>query len=213
MGRYYDVWEGIQYRLATPGANGLTAAYNAGNANIYGAELDFTGRLGRFTLSGSASLNDARLSTDFCAIQSRANPNPYPTCSVADGHVKAPKGTRLPNQPIFKGSLTGRYEFATGEWQNFLQATANHQSGARSFLGIFEDSLLGDTDGFTTFDFSLGTKIKNSRIELFIQNAFDKRGELNHNTFCNITICGPVARRVYSIRPQFFGIKLSQRFD
>lgn len=210
---YYDQWKGIQYRLATPGANGLSAVYNAGNADIYGAEVDFTARLGQFTLTGSASLNDARLTTDFCAIQSAANPNPFPTCTVAAGNVKAPNGTRLPNQPIFKGNLTGRYEFTTGQMENFLQATVNHQSGARNFLGIYENNLLGNSPGFETVDFSVGTAVRDYKIELFIQNVFDTRGELNRNTFCQITICGAVATRVYSTRPQFFGIKFSHRFN
>ena len=59
---------------------------------------------------------------------------------------------------------------------------------------------------------AIGTHFANSSLELFVQNAFDKRGELNRNTFCQILICGPVALRVYSVKPQFFGIKFGQKF-
>jgi hypothetical protein len=47
--------------------------------------------------------------------------------------------------------------------------------------------------------------------EAFITNAFDKRGILSRNTFCVPTYCGANARS-YPIKPQQFGIKVSQRF-
>lgn len=209
---YKELWNGIQYRLAVPGANGLSAVYNAGDARVYGAELDFQALLGPVTLSGTGSYNDGRLTKDFCDLVSRANPNPAPTCSVAAGTVAAPKGTRLPNQPKFKGSLTARYDFETGNLKDFVAATVNRQGKARNYLGLAEDAALGDSPGFSTFDFSVGTRFGNSSLELFLQNAFDKRGELNRNTFCQILICGPVALRVYSVKPQFFGIKFGQKF-
>jgi outer membrane receptor protein involved in Fe transport len=209
---YREDWKGIQYRLAVPGANGLSAVYNAGDARVYGAELDFQALLGPVTLSGSGSYNDAKLVTDFCSLVSRANPNPAPTCSLAQGNLAAPKGTRLPNQPKFKGSMTARYEFETGRLKDFLSGSINRQGTVRNYLGLAENAALGDSPGFTTFDFSIGSRFSNTSVELFIQNAFDKRGELNRNTFCQILICGPVALRVYSVKPQFYGIKFGQKF-
>jgi len=47
--------------------------------------------------------------------------------------------------------------------------------------------------------------------ELFIQNAFDKRGILSKNTVCAPSLCGPYAR-LYPIKPQFFGLKVGQKF-
>jgi len=46
---------------------------------------------------------------------------------------------------------------------------------------------------------------------VFIQNAFDERGELSINTVCSPTICG-FRPRIYPVKPQFFGMKLGQRF-
>lgn len=210
---YYEKWSGIQYRLATPGASGLSAVYNAGDARVYGAELDFQALLDPVVLSGTMAYNDAQLATNFCNIQSAANPNPFPTCTAAAGNIQAPKGTRLPNQPKFKGSVTGRYNFEWSGFDSFASATVNHQTSARNTLGLRENTLLGgDSPGFTTVDLAIGGSHMNKSLEFFIQNVFDKRGELNRNTWCQVTICGPVAARVYTVRPQFFGLKFRQEF-
>ncbi len=71
--------------------------------------------------------------------------------------------------------------------------------------------MLGNTKGFTTFDFSAGGKIGSFSVEAFIQNAFDKRGILSINTVCAPSICGGQPR-YYPIKPQIFGIKVGQRF-
>jgi outer membrane receptor protein involved in Fe transport len=86
-----------------------------------------------------------------------------------------------------------------------------HQSGVRNFLGLADDAAVGDTKGFTTFDFSAGVKFGDLSFEAFIQNAFDKRGILSRNTFCVPTYCGAYARS-YPVKPQLFGLKVSQRF-
>jgi hypothetical protein len=81
----------------------------------------------------------------------------------------------------------------------------------RNFLGLADDNAVGDTKGFVTFDFSGGIKFESLSFEAFITNAFDKRGILSRNTFCVPTYCGANARS-YPIKPQQFGIKVSQRF-
>jgi len=88
---------------------------------------------------------------------------------------------------------------------------ASNPESTRSYLGTLEGTILGDTPPFTTFDFSAGGKINNWSIELFIQNAFDKRGELSRNTVCAPVYCGQFYR-VYPVKPQLFGIKVGQRF-
>lgn len=207
---YYEEWKDLQYALSPPGSAGVTNVYNAGDARVYGAELDISWNYGPFTLSGSGAYNDAALKTTFCSIDLDTG-NPFPSCSAADGNISAPKGTRLPIQPRFKGTVTGRYEFDIGSTKSFVQATVLHQSNTTSYLGPFEAALLRDTPPFTTVDFSVGTKIGDINLEAFIQNAFDERGELSHNTVCAPVYCGQFYR-IYPIKPQLFGVKLSQRF-
>ncbi len=202
---YYEKWNKLQYALSPVGSAGVTNVYNAGDARVYGAEVDFALQLGQLTLSGSGAYNDAKLTTNFCQIGASGNSD----CTT--GVFAAPKGTRLPVQPKFKGNATARYEFQLGTMESFVQGSVLHQGSTRSYLGIVEGTILGDTPSFTTFDFSVGGKIDNWSIEAFIQNAFDERGQLSRNSFCAPIYCGQFAR-VYPIKPQIFGLKVAQRF-
>ena len=198
---FYEKWKNLQYGLSPIGSNGVTNIYNAGDARVYGAEMDFNLRLGGLTLSGSGALIDGKLTTDFCSFDANGNPD----CTL--GVIAAAKGTPLPIQPRFKGNMTARYEFDLGSSKAFVQSSLNHQSGSRSYLTTRESDLLGRTDAFETFDFSLGAKVSGFDISAFIENAFDKRGILSINTVCTPSICG-AGRRYYAIKPQVFGIKL-----
>ena len=202
---YYEKWHNLQYALAPIGAVGVTNIYNAGDARIWGAEANAQLNLGGLTLSGNAAYTDAKLTTDFCQIGADGNPD------CAGGVIAAPKGTRLPVQPKFKGTATARYTVPIGVTKSFVQASMLHQSGVRNFLGVADDASVGDTKPFTTFDFSVGATFSNMSVELFLQNAFDERGTLSRNTFCPPTYCGTNARS-YPIKPQEFGIKFGQHF-
>jgi outer membrane receptor protein involved in Fe transport len=180
--------------------------YNAGNARIYGAEADAQLTLGGLVLSGTGTYIDAKLTTDFCQIGADGNPD-----CAASGGLTAPRGTRLPVQPKFKVNGTARYNLTLGGYETYLQGSVLHQSGVRNFLGVADDEAVGDTRGFTTFDFAGGGTFGSFTIELFLQNAFDKRGILSRNTFCVPTYCGQFARS-YPIKPQIFGIRVGQRF-
>ena len=108
-------------------------------------------------------------------------------------------------------SATARYEVRIGAVAGFVQGTVNDQTKATSYIATYENSLLGDTPGFATVDFSLGGTLGNTALTFFIQNALDRRGQLARNTFCSIDICADSAR-VYPIKPQLFGLKLAQNF-
>jgi iron complex outermembrane recepter protein len=203
---FYEEWKDLQFGLVPVGNNGVTNTYNAGDARIYGIESDFALTLGGLTLSGSGTYIDAKLTTDFCQVDATGNIVCVPGVAPA-----APKGTRLPVQPKFKGSLTARYEFPMGSNDAFLQGSFNYQGGTRSFLTDADFAAVGATRGFSTFDFSAGTSLGDWNVEAFIQNAFDKRGQLGLNTACSTTICGDFAR-VYTIKPQIFGLKLGTKF-
>jgi iron complex outermembrane recepter protein len=203
---FYEEWKNLQFGLVPVGNNGVTNTYNAGDARIYGIEGDFALSLGGLTLSGSGTYIDAKLTTDFCQVDATGN-----IVCVTGVSPAAPKGTRLPVQPKFKGSLTARYEFPISSYDAFVQSSLSYQGGTRTFLTDADFAAVGGTRGFTTFDFSAGTSFGDWTVEAFIQNAFDKRGQLGLNTACSTTICGQYSR-VYTTKPQLFGLKLGTKF-
>ncbi len=208
---YYEKWKGVQYAVIVPDTYGSTATINAGNARVYGIETDFDWRIGPLTISGSGAYNDAKLSTNFCDLTSLTDLVPRATCSAATGDLAAAAGTRLPRQPIFKGQVTARYEQPVGSYTAYLQGVAHHQSGSTSDLNTANDALYGDPAGFYSFDFSAGVKREGFTIEAFIQNAFDSRGVLSRNAFCEIQTCYE-GTRSYPIKPRYFGLRVSHKF-
>jgi iron complex outermembrane recepter protein len=209
---FYEDFNDVQYGLSPAGLAGVTLIYNAGNARIYGLESDFSLKVTKgLTLSGSGTYIDAKLGTDFCALDPATRNQIDAIGAPCTLGVLAPKGTRLPVQPKFKGNLSARYEFEAGKNKSFVQGTVLHQGGTRSYLTDGEFAALGPTRKFTTFDFSAGTKFGEFSVEAFIQNAFDKRGTLTINTVCVPGICGGGARN-FPIKPQIFGIKVGQKF-
>lgn len=220
---YYEEWDNIQYSVVVSGAQGAGMTGNAGKARVYGAEYDADLKLDKFTISTSGAYNDASLNGNFCnfaldtatmaiaqlssctlgATVAGSNP-PTPQVAAADG-------TRLPRQPKFKGTTSIRYDTDLGEYSAYLQGAALYQTGATQDLNVADNALLGNTSGFVTVDFSGGVKKDNWTFDLFIQNAFDRRGQLTRNTFCSIAFCSG-SSRAFPIKPQFFGARWGQKF-
>lgn len=203
---FLEDWKDVQYSL--PGILGIYSTFNAGNARSKGIEGDISWTFDRrLMLSASGTYVDAKLTKDFCFADPDAGTLPT-TCEFG---LAAPKGTRLPVTPKFKINGTARYEFDIGESESFVQAAVRHQSGTTSYLPTDGAAILGPTKGFTTVDFSAGTKMWGLSFEAFIQNAFDKRGVLSKNSVCSPGLCGAYARS-YPTKPQFFGLKVGQKF-
>ena len=74
-----------------------------------------------------------------------------------------------------------------------------------------DNEIVGNSPQFTTFDFAVGGSKNGTSVELFIQNAFDKRGQLTHNVFTAPSTSGQFYR-IYPVKPQFFGIKFGHKF-
>lgn len=204
---FHEKWKNVQFGLVPLNNNGITNTYNAGNARIWGVEGDVSARFGGLSLSASGTYVDAKTTTDLCAV------DPVTKNIVCDPLVPpaAPKGTRLPVMPKFKGTVTARYETPVADGKGFVQASASHQGGTRTFLLDEEFAVVGGTKSFTTVDFSAGINWDNWRVEAFIQNAFDTRGQLGRNTFCATAFCGEYAR-TYPTQPQLFGLKFGYDF-
>lgn len=211
LSAYYEKWKGIQYYVVPAGYQGNGLTLNAGNGRVYGVEADFDLRFGGLTLSGSGAYNDAALASNFCALSAPDSTTQFASCDGEPDKIAAAKGTRLPRQPKFKAQASARYTFDVGALKSFVQGVVLHQSSSTSNLDTFKNSLLGDTPGFTSFDFSAGFGKDNWNFEAFIQNAFDKRGILSRNTFCAIEYCSGSSRSL-PITPRFFGVRFGQKF-
>jgi outer membrane receptor protein involved in Fe transport len=219
---YLEKWNDLQYTVIVAGAQGAGITGNAGNAEVKGVEFDADLRLGKFTMSTSGAYNDGKLKGNFCNFAANATnlsiaqltkctlgafaPGNPPTPEVA-----AADGTRLPRQPKFKGTTSVRYDTVLGKMDAYVQGAALYQTGATQDLNTELNKLLGNSAGFVSFDFSAGVRKDKWSVDLFIQNAFDRRGILTTNTFCAISICSGSSRS-FPIRPQFFGVKFGQRF-
>lgn len=205
---FYQKWKDMQFGLVPLNNNGITNIYNAGDANIYGVESDLSYRANGLSLVAAIAYIDARLATNFCQI----DPVTQNIVCLPGIPAAAPKGTRLPVQPRVKGNVTARYEFPVGaKKEAFVQASMFFQDGTRSFLTDEDFAAIGSTKGFATFDLSAGMTIGGWKVEAFVQNLFDRRGQLSLNTYCATTFCGPY-RRIYPTKPQFFGLKIGTEF-
>lgn len=219
---YMQDWKDLQYSVVVAGAQGAGITGNAGNARVKGVEFDADLRLGKVTFSTSGSYNDGRLRGNFCnfaANTANQTIGQLASCTLgafAPGNPPTPEvaaadGTRLPRQPQFKGTTQVRYETRIGEMDAYFQGAALYQTGATQDLNVALNDLLGNTAGFVSFDFGAGIKKGKWNLDVFLQNAFDRRGLLTTNTFCSIAICSGSSRS-FPIRPQFFGLRTGYRF-
>jgi outer membrane receptor protein involved in Fe transport len=220
---YLEKWNNIQYGVVISGAQGAGFTGNAGQAEVKGIEYDAELKLGKVTISSSGAFNDGKIKGNFCnfdanltsltitQLSSCAVGVSVPNSSPPIPSIAAIDGTRLPRQPKFKGTTTVRYDTEISSYTAYVQGAALYQTNATQNLNVDDNALLGNTPGFVSFDFSAGIKKKNWTLDLFLNNAFDKRGELTRNTFCSIQLCAN-SSRTFFIRPQFFGVRFGQRF-
>lgn len=222
MAIYLEKWNNIQYGLVVAGAQGAGYTGNAGKAEVKGIEYDAELKLGKFTIASSGAYNDGKLKGNFCNFVANRDTkiiSQLATCAPGEfipGNLDTPSvaaadGTRLPRQPKFKGTTTIRYDTDFGSMKGYIQGAALYQTGATQDLNEFNNGLLGNTPGFVSFDFGAGIRKDHWTADIFIQNAFDRRGQLTRNTFCSISVCAG-SSRTFTIRPQFFGLKLGYRY-
>ena len=212
---YQQQWDKFQFSFL--GANSFTEIHNGPNARIRGAELDANLNLGGLTLTASGSYTDAKTRKNLCLFD-----DPTFTCAdTGNGNIiSAPKGTRLPITPQVKANGTARYTFPVGSAKLYGQGVVSYQSSAASdirtavyqtFTGaiISPAAQLGRLKSFTTADFSIGAEFAKFSIELYLQNAFDTRGQLSR-----FQECGSCGQRSYivPIAPQTIGVRLGTKF-
>ncbi|MCW3849040.1 TonB-dependent receptor [Sphingomonas sp. LB-2] len=208
---YQQDWAKFQFSFL--GQNSFTEIHNGPNARIRGIEMDLNYRSGGLSLTASGSYTDAKTTQNLCAIDD-------PTFTCASSSISAPRGTRLPVTPRFKGNITGRYTFPTGATEGHVQFVLAHQSSATADIrtNIFQapthsfinpSALLGILPAYTTLDLSAGGEIGRFSYEFFVANVWDERGQISRFQECGS--CGQRPYAVY-INPQTFGVRLGTKF-
>ena len=205
---FYEKWRDAQTSIQ--GLNGITSVVNAGDARSKGIEGDITWLpVDNLTLTLSGTYADALTTTDFCKPTRLGQV--IKTCTP--DKLDAPAGTRLPATPKLKANASARYKFNTGGLGSFVQVALAHQGSTTYSLEGPVNLAIGDSPGFTTYDFSVGTATKNWTLEAYVGNATDERGELGRvsecadpNGFCY------AHHKVFPIKPMNFGLKFGQRF-
>ena len=217
---YQQDWSKFQFAFL--GANSFTEVHNGPNARIRGVEMDATVSAGPLNFNVAGAYTDAKTRQDLCMFD-----DPTYTCAGfgVDGRpnfVSSPAGTRLPVTPQWKFSGTARYTVPVGTAKVYGQVNAAYQSSATSdirqkiYLLTFDPAqyinpaaLLGELNGFATVNLSLGADWEKYRIEAFVSNVFDVRGELSR-----YQECGTCGQRPYIIptTPRTIGIRLGADF-
>jgi iron complex outermembrane recepter protein len=205
-------WKAFQFAFL--GQNSFTELQNGPDARIQGVEVDaFWKPIDGFTLSGTAAFIDAKTKANLCATN-----DPTFECTNAGNFISAPKGTRLPVTPEFKGNITARYEFDFANAKTHVQASVVHQSSAASDLRTQINvvgtpanpaALTGRLAASTIADFTLGMDWDSFTAELFVNNAFDERSEISRYQQCSVCFQRPY---VVPNTPRTIGLRVGAKF-
>ena len=219
---FRETWNDFQFPIL--GANGLTEIKNANSASIKGLESQLNWQATyNLQLTAGIALYHAALSANYCGFTD-ANGRPITDCPVSPsnpGGPLAPKGTQLPITPRFKGNLIAHYSFSMGSYDAFVQAALVHVGSRTTDLRLNERALLGNLPAYNTLDLSAGMQMSNWSIDVFVNNAFDKRAAQYKYTECGVDVCGAhgvVAQypngQVYTgfSQPRTIGIRFKQNF-
>ncbi|SFN19924.1 TonB-dependent receptor [Dokdonella immobilis] len=208
-------WKDFQFSIL--GANGLTEIKNANQARINGAEFELNwAATYNLQITGGAAFYNAKLTANYCGFTDDAG-NPVTDCEDPE----APNGTRLPVTPKFKGNLTARYSFDIGSMQAYVQGSAVHVGERTSDLRIVERDILGNLPSYSLLDLSAGIARDSWSLDLFIDNVFDKRGQIYRFAECAETVCGASGvsdqypnGQIYTLptHPRMVGVRFSQKF-
>ena len=208
-----EKWKDFQF--AYLGANALTIIANAGNAEIRGVESDLEWAVTRaFTLSGSASYLDAKLTQTYCSPPAPPNPNTCldPNPAAAGNEQYAPNGERLPVTPRFKGNITGRYNFPLFSNAGYLQGSVEYVGARTADLRELAAEELGPEPSYAIVDFAAGMQINKITAELYVSNAFNRLAVIDRYAECDADTCGPISVYTTPNQPRTIGLRFGQRF-
>jgi outer membrane receptor protein involved in Fe transport len=185
---YFIKWDDLQINAVR---NGLGVVDNAAAAESKGAELTLTLLpTPQLTLVGAFAYVDAELSEDAPDL----------------GGVE---GDRLPDTPEFSGALSADYSFELAGREAFLGTTVRHVTDRVSSYDASPGSPQYELPEYTTVDLRTGLQLGSARVQFYIKNVFDERGELSATTAFSV-LGGPVA--VSLVQPRTIGVNLITQF-
>lgn len=204
---FLEDWEDFQFSFL--GENSLTQIANAGSAQIKGIEADLLWAVtDRLTLSAAFAVLDAKLTQPYCG-ELDENGNDLSPCPT---EPLAPDGERLPVTPKFKANLTARYEFSLGSFDAHLQGAVAYVGNRWPELRTLQREILGEEPAYTIADLSAGIQRGSYTVQLFLNNAFDKRAQLDRWAQCDATICGVGGTYITPTAPRTIGLRFGQKF-
>jgi iron complex outermembrane recepter protein len=185
---YYIDWDNLQINAVR---NGLGVVDNAAAAESKGAELTLTFvPTPQLTLVGALGYIDAQLTEDAPDL----------------GGVK---GERMPDTPELTASLSGDYAFDLGSRDAFVGATARHIGDRVVSFDASGSVPQYELPEYTTIDLRAGVQLGSARLQMYVKNAFDERGELSATTAFS-GLGGPVW--VSLVQPRTIGVNLISQF-
>jgi outer membrane receptor protein involved in Fe transport len=215
---FFERWKDMQFGVT--GLNGISETANAGASEIKGIESDLTWVVSeKLNISASVTALNAKVTTNACNFPSPSNGCTEQNIiynadgSVAyqkDNSVLAPAGSRLPLSAKIKGNLIARYAFKVQDINAHVQAAMVAQTRALPQLQVDFEQIIGEQPGYASFDLSGGARVGKWDLELFVQNAFDSRGQATRYTSCAPTSCSLIY--VIPIAPRLVGITVGQKF-
>ncbi|MBS1201440.1 MAG: TonB-dependent receptor, partial [Proteobacteria bacterium] len=204
---FIEEWDDFQFAFL--GQSSLTQIANAANARIEGIEADLQwAATDALTLAGGAAWIDAKLTQPYCG-ELDEDGNDLDPCPQ---EPRAPDGQQLPVTPEFKGNLSARYTFAVGGWDAHLQGVVAYVGDRWADLRTEQREILGKIEAYTVADFTTGIARDGYTLELFINNAFDERGQLDRWAQCDAAKCGVSGTYITPVMPRTFGLRFGQRF-
>ena len=215
---FQEDWKDFQFSYQGP--NGIVLTRNAGEARIRGIETSVDwAATGALTFGSSITWLDPILTEPYCqyaglngAVQTTSCNNYTSGTPVAEPFA-APAGQQLPTTPKFKGDLTARYSFPlASQWQGHAQGGLVYQSFVWSDLRTAQRDIIGQQPAYALFDAKVGAEKGGIGIELFINNAFDRRAENYSYAECNPLLCGQQAIYHNIFPPRTVGVKFTQKF-
>ena len=215
---FQENWKNFQFAIL--GANGLTEIKNAAQARIRGIESNLTwAATYNLTISAGIALYNAELTENYCGF-TELDGSPVTDCPAGtinpltgdpvDG-PEAPKGTRLPITAKEKGNLTARYNFGAWGHEAYLQGSVFFEGRRKSDLRTVTNTILGEMPGYGTIDLSAGFKHNQWSFDFYVNNAFDRRGQVSRYAECSESIC---ADQIYVVPtlPRMIGMRVTRDF-
>src|ERR1700722_1426026 len=146
---FLEDWDNFQFSFLGP--NSVTVVQNAASARSKGIETNFEWAAGAgWLFSGSATLLDAKLTSNFCGGFVPGTTELQTNCPTQINGIKgsplrfidgtttigplAPSGSRLPGTPRLKANLISRYDFPMGDWNGYGQLAYVYQDSSVPLL-------------------------------------------------------------------------------